>query len=77
VTTARLTLTDTETERLQELAERTGKTQDQLLHDAVGSLLSQVHQPEWLAAMQQARGMWRDRTDLPDFAALRDGFDRT
>ena len=29
-----------------------------------------------LRALRKARGLWKDRSDLPDFSALRAEFDR-
>ncbi len=74
--TAEIQLTDQETAALHALAERTGKTPDTLLHEAVAQLLSQAQHENRLRLLQQARGMWKDRTDLPDVATLRAEFDR-
>ncbi len=74
--TAEIQLTDQETAALHALAERTGKTPDTLLHEAVTQLLSQAQHEDRLKLLQQARGMWKDRSDLPDVAALRAEFDR-
>lgn len=38
--------------------------------------LTEAEQRALRALLQQARGLWQDRTDLPDFAALRRELDR-
>jgi hypothetical protein len=75
--TATVTLTETEGKQLRALAQRTGKTEGQLLHEALRSLLHQPGGTDRQNAFQQARGMWRDRDDLPDFSQLRSELDRT
>ncbi len=74
--TAQVTLTEAESETLRAIAQRTGKTQEQLLHEAVGSFLAQSKQQNRLALLQQAKGIWKDRRDLPELEELRAGFDR-
>lgn len=69
---AQVSLTDEESEALQALAERTGKTRDELLREVV----AQSRQQDRLALLRQARGMWRDRDDLPDWRELRDEWER-
>lgn len=56
---------------VRQLAQRTGKPETELLHEAVAQLLQQATAANRLAALRQARGMWTDRTDLPDFDQLR------
>jgi hypothetical protein len=73
--TAEIQLTHQEQHALHALAQRTGKTPDTLLHEAVMQLLSQAQHEDQLRLLQQARGMWKDRTNLPNVAALRAEFD--
>lgn len=68
-------LSESEQHALRELALRSGKTEGELIHDAVGKLIKQGL-PSGNAGMLQARGMWRDRDDLPDFGELRRELDR-
>jgi predicted DNA-binding protein len=68
-------LTKKEREGLAALARRTGKSQGRLIREAVDSLLEQSSKPR-LAVLEKAAGMWKDRTDLPDFRALRKGWER-
>lgn len=69
-------LTDAEQKALRALARRTGLTQSELIRRAVDAFLSAEQELDRTATLRQARGMWRDRDDLPDFSALRREFDR-
>jgi len=68
-------LTENEERALREIAQRTGKTEGELIHDAVDQLIKQRLSSRG-AGMKQARGLWRDRDDLPDFGKLRREWDR-
>ncbi len=74
--TAQITLSSAEGEALQAMTQTTGKTQDALLHEAVRQFLGPTLPRDRLALVRQARGIWKDRTDLPDFRALRAEMDR-
>lgn len=81
MTTAQINLTDSQADALHELARRTGKTEDELLREAVEKLIIEVGEAEaerkkWLESLRQAKGIWKDRDDLPDFRELRKEFDR-
>jgi hypothetical protein len=69
-------LTKKEREGLAAIAEKTGKKQSELIRDAVDRLLEQSSNEGRLAALRKVFGMWKDRDDLPDFAALRAEMDR-
>lgn len=73
---ASIHLSEHETQALYELAQQTGKTQDELLHEAVAQLLTSTQETNRLALLRQARGIWKDRIDLPDVHTLRTEFDR-
>jgi len=64
-------LTEKERTSLRLLAEQTGKTQSQLIRDAVDRLIESLDQQNRLYLLRQARGMWKDRDDLPDLRVLR------
>ncbi len=75
---AGLTLTEGEQAALERMAERTGKTPGELVHDAVKQLITQSQTEvceDRLSLLRQARGIWKDRTDLPSFADLRREWD--
>ena len=69
-------LTDRENDCLMTIARETGKSQDELLRDAINIMISQFQQSDRRALLQSARGMWKDRTDLPPAEELRREWDR-
>jgi hypothetical protein len=71
-----ITLTEQEQVSLRAIAQQIGKTPDELLHEAVAQYLAQFQPTRRRTLLQQARGMWQDRTDLPSLATLRREFDR-
>lgn len=69
-------LSEEERQGLQALALRSGRSQSALIREAIDALLAQ-HQPQGrLARLRQARGLWAERRDLPDWQALRQELDR-
>jgi predicted transcriptional regulator len=74
--TAQITLTEQEGRTLRAIAQQTGRTPDELIREAVEQYIQQLRQAHRRALLQQARGMWQDRTDLPDLEALRGEMDR-
>ena len=73
---ATITITEEQKNILHTLAEQTGKSEEELVQEAVELLVRQFRQTHRLAMLQQARGMWRDRTDLPDLRELREESNR-
>jgi hypothetical protein len=73
---AELHLTEQEQTALATIAQRMGKTPDEVVHDAVKQLIAQFQAEDRLNLLRQARGMWKDRTDLPSLTALRREWDR-
>lgn len=69
-------LTDEERSELAALAEATGKKQSELIREAVDRLIEQSAAKRRDTVLDRAAGMWKDRDDLPDFRALRVGWDR-
>jgi hypothetical protein len=74
--TAYIHLSDEETQALRQLEQQTGKTQDELLHEAIRHFLTYGPPVNRLDLLRQARGIWKDRIDLPDLRTLRAEFDR-
>lgn len=73
---AGLRLTEQEQTALETMAQRMGKTPDELVHDAVKQLIARFQSEDRLRLLRQARGMWKDRTDLPALIDLRREWDR-
>jgi hypothetical protein len=76
MTIAQVNLTDDASEQLHAIAQRTGKTQAELVREAIDHLIAQYQHQERKALMQEAKGIWKDRDDLPLLTGLRDEFDR-
>lgn len=68
-------LTKEERRTLATIAERTGRTQSELIREAVDGFLDRYGEGNRLELLRGARGMWKDRDDLPDFGALRKELD--
>jgi len=67
-----VTLTDQQTQALRSIAQRSGKTETEVIAEAVEQFIAQHTPREHRAALQQAKGMWQNRTDLPDLRTLRE-----
>lgn len=68
-------LTRQERRVLAAIAGRTGRTQSELIREAVDGFIVRYGEGNRLELLRAARGMWKDRDDLPDFGALRREFD--
>lgn len=69
-------LTEEERKALSALARRLGKTNSELIREAVDRYVWR-HEPEKrLELLRQARGIWKDRRDIPRVRSLRREFDR-
>ncbi len=69
-------LSEAERQGLQALALRSGRSQSALIREAIDAFLQQQQPQGRLARLHQARGLWAERTDLPDWSALRGELDR-
>ena len=76
MSTAEQTLTDEEQRELEDIARRTGRTPGEIAREAVRQFLVRSQPATRRSVMQQARGMWQGRADLPDWSQLRQEFDR-
>jgi hypothetical protein len=70
-------LTEQEHRQLHRLSKRNGASLSELIRTAVDQMLALHQAKHRLESMRQARGIWKNRTDLPDFAGLRREWDRT
>ena len=68
-------LTDAERRALQTLSRRTGKSQSELIRDAIDAMIARSR-PDRRFLLREARGLWSDRDDLPDFETIRREMDR-
>ena len=66
-----LTLSPADSEAVRQLAQRIGKPEAELLHEAVEKLMQQAGLENWQAALRRVEGMWADHADVPDIQELR------
>lgn len=64
-------LTERERRALGRIAEQTGRTQSDLIREAVDHLVEGYEERDRLTLLRKGRGLWKDRDDLPDLRALR------
>jgi len=69
-------LTESQREKLAAIAKTAGKKQTELIRDAVYYLIDQESQSRRETVLREAAGIWKDRTDLPDFKTTRAESDR-
>ncbi len=69
-------LTEHQRNELAAIAKMAGKKQSQLIREAIDRLIEQAGRSRREAALREAAGIWKDRTDLPDFKAMRAEWDR-
>jgi hypothetical protein len=69
-------LTERQRDELAALAKIIGKKQSELIREAVDRLIDEEGRDRREAVLREAAGIWKDRTDLPNFKALRAEWDR-
>lgn len=69
-------LTEQEQFALRALATASGRSQSELIREAVDRYLEAAAPQARRAALMAAAGLWRGRNDLPDWAGLRAEWDR-
>ena len=69
-------LTEEERQALKSIAANSGKKQSELIREAIDQMIEKYQVDDRERMREQAEGMWKNRTDLPDFAAIRREWDR-
>lgn len=69
-------LTEAERNSLKVISKETGRTQSDLIREAIDSLISKVNKKNNSKKRQEAFGLWKDRDDYPNIEELRNEFDR-
>ena len=69
-------LTEQQRDALVSMARDGGKKQSELIREAIDSFIEQRNADHRRTALKRLAGIWRGRTDLPDFAMLRREWDR-
>ncbi len=69
-------LTEDERNFLKSLSKETGRTQSDLIREAIDSLISKNNKKNNSKKRQEAFGIWKDRNDYPNIEELRNEFDR-
>ena len=69
-------LTEHQRNELAVMAKASGKKQSELIREAIDRLIGQLSNRQREAVLQATAGIWRDRTDLPDFKDTRTQWDR-
>jgi hypothetical protein len=62
-----INLTEQERNALREISRRTGRTENELVREAVERFIGQRQTEDRKILMQKSRGIWKDRQDLPAF----------
>ena len=69
-------LTEEERRALRALAARLDRSQSALIREAIDRYVDRYQEGNRVDLLRQARGLWADREDLPDFEAVRRELDR-
>ena len=69
-------LTEDQSDELAAIAKSAGKKQSELIREAIDLLIDQAGNSHRESVLRKTAGMWKDRTDLPDFKVIRAEWDR-
>ena len=69
-------LTEQQRADLAALSQSSGANQSELIRQAVDAYLQRQSSLGREDVLDRAAGVWKDRSDLPDFGKLRQGWDR-
>ena len=73
----RIYLTERQRDELAAIAGQTGKGQSALIREAVDRYIEMANLDRREASLREAAGLWRERTDLSDYEAVRADWDRS
>jgi Arc/MetJ-type ribon-helix-helix transcriptional regulator len=69
-------LTERQRAELEIISRTLGKNQSELIREAIDRLIEQTGGNSRELILREAAGIWKDRTDLPDFSTIRSEWDR-
>ena len=69
-------LTEHQRDELVAIARRGDKKQSELIREAIDDFIRRRSHHRREAILRESAGIWRERSDLPDFEAMRAGWDR-
>jgi hypothetical protein len=70
-------LTEKQRDKLAAIAKTVGKKQSELIREAIDRLIDLSGSDHREMVLREAAGIWRDRSDLPDFNSIRAEWDRS
>jgi len=70
-------LTENEKNSLKFISEETGRTQSDLIREAIDSLIETMGKKNIHTTRKTAFGLWKDKSDYPNIEELRKEFDRS
>jgi metal-responsive CopG/Arc/MetJ family transcriptional regulator len=71
-----INLTEQERDALDEISQRAGKPQAELIREAIDHLITEFQKEDRRSLMQKAKGIWKDHEDLPALEKLRREWNR-
>ena len=69
-------LTESQRDKLLAISRAMGKKQSELIREAIDRLIAQASHNQRELVLREAAGIWKERTDLPDFRTIRSEWDR-
>ncbi len=69
-------LTENQIKTLSSLAKAEGKKQSELIREAIDFLIDHNSPTTRKKVLEKAAGLWKNRTDIPDFESVRSEWDR-
>ena len=69
-------LTEHQRDELAAIAKSVGKKQSEIIREAVDRFIDQAGPSRRELVLREAAGIWKERSDLPDFKKIRSEWDR-